>query len=120
MLVVEKARHIRAEIYGEGVSTVQSILRSALPDAEFIEDDEDTAVWSETDIAKKIKASMTPGRLLRAYRERAGISIVQLAQQVGTKYPNISAMENDNRTIGLNIARKLGRALNMDFRKLLM
>jgi DNA-binding XRE family transcriptional regulator len=117
MLVVEKAHHIRAEITGEGSSTVQSILQTALPEATFFEDDEDTVIWEDTDLAKEIKASTTPGKLLRAYRERAGLTIVELAHKVGTKYPNISFMENDHRTIGLSMAKKLGKALNMDFRK---
>ena len=47
----------------------------------------------------------TPGKLLEAYRERAGLSIVQLAEKTGIKYTNISAMEQDSRVIGLSSAR---------------
>ncbi|MEW5815416.1 MAG: helix-turn-helix transcriptional regulator [Spirochaetota bacterium] len=119
MLVVEKTHHINVQVTGEGVATVQTIIKNALPDAIITDDSEDTVVWKDTDLAKEIKALKTPGRLLRAYRERAGMSIVELSRKVGTKYPNISAMENDRRTIGLRIAKKLGKALNMDFRKLL-
>ncbi len=55
----------------------------------------------------------------KAYRERAAFSLVELAEKIGTKYPNLSAMENDRRVIGLNMARKLGEALNVDLKKFL-
>ena len=76
-------------------------------------------MWKDTDLAKEIKAGKTPGKLLRAYRERAGLSVVDLAKAVETKYPNISAMENDRRAIGLAMARKLGKILNVDYVKFL-
>lgn len=119
MLVVEKERHINLEMLGEGLSTVEPVIRRAFPNAIISNDHEDSVYWQDTDLAKAIKASKTPGKLLRAYRERAGFTIVELAHKVGTKYPNISAMENDRRAIGLAIAKKLGLALKMDFHKLL-
>ena len=119
MLVVEKTRHINIEIIGEGASMVRSIIESALPDAVISDDSEDTILWKGSDLAKAIKSSKTPGKLLRAYRERAGLSIVELARTIGTQYPNISAIENDRRTIGLRVAKKLGKALNIDFLKFL-
>ncbi len=120
MLVVEKTHHINLEMRGEGLSTVGTVIKTAFPDVIISDDSEDSVYWKDSDLAKEIKASKTPGKLLRAYRERAGLSIVQLSHKVGTKYPNISAMENDRRTIGLSIAKKLGKALKIDFRKLLV
>ena len=56
---------------------------------------------------------------MAAYREREGLTLVQLAEKVGTKYTAISAMENNRRPIGLIMAKKLGKALNVDYKKFL-
>lgn len=119
MLVVEKAHHIKAQITGEGAEIIAELVRKKFPDAETIDDDEELVEWKKTDLARDIKAMKTPGKVLKAYRERAGFSLVELAEKIGTKYPNLSAMENDRRVIGLNMARKLGEALNVDFNKFL-
>jgi plasmid maintenance system antidote protein VapI len=117
MLVVEKAHHIKAHITGEGAEIIADLVRKKFPDAETIEDDGELFEWKKTDLAQDIKAMKTPGKVLKAYRERAGFSLVELAEKIGTKYPNLSAMENDRRVIGLHMARKLGKALNVDFNK---
>ena len=119
MLVVEKAHHIKVQITGEGAEVIAELVRKKFPDVETIEDDEELVDWRSTDLARDIKSMKTPGRVLRAYRERAGFSLVELAGKIGTKYPNLSAMENDRRVIGLNMAKKLGEALNVDFKKFL-
>ncbi|MCL2805053.1 MAG: helix-turn-helix domain-containing protein [Treponema sp.] len=75
--------------------------------------------WEKTDLARKIQINKTPGKILQAYRERAELSIVKLAEKTGIKYTNISAMENDNRVIGLSVAKKLASALNCDYAKFL-
>ncbi|MCF7915807.1 MAG: helix-turn-helix domain-containing protein, partial [Spirochaetaceae bacterium] len=71
-------------------------------------------------LAKEIRTKKTPGKLLQAYRLREGLTLVQLAEKIGTKYPNLSAMENDRRTIGLAMAKKLGQVLNVDFEKFIV
>ncbi len=119
MLVVEKTRHIKATISGTGSDVICELIKEHYPQAQVIEDDENILAWNDTELAKEIRASTTPGKLLKAYRDREGLSIVELAEAVGTKYPNISAMENDRRTIGLGMARKLGNVLKVDFQKFL-
>ncbi len=118
MQVREKTHRIDVTIEGSGADRIAEIVRRSFPDAEFFDDDE-TVRWEDTDLAADIRARKTPGKLLRAYRERAGLTIVDLAGKVGTKYPNVSAMENDRRVIGLAVARKLGDALGVDYRKFL-
>ena len=76
-------------------------------------------VLNKSNLSKEIKAEKTPGKLLRAYRYRAGLSVVELADAAGTKYPNISAMENDRRSIGFKMAKKLGKVLKVDYIKFL-
>jgi DNA-binding XRE family transcriptional regulator len=119
MLVVEKTRHINVSLTGEGAATVAALLKESLPDAILVDDEGETVEWKSSALAKEIKAAKTPGKLVRAYRERAGMTLVKLAKTVGTKYPNLSAIENDRRVIGLAMARKLGEVLGMDYRKLL-
>jgi len=120
MRVVEKTRHIDVSLSGDGAEAVASILRSALPSAIFAEEeDEKYEEWNGSTLQREIAALTTPGKLVRAYRVRAGLSLVQLAEAVGTKYPNLSAIENDRRVIGLSLAKKLGSALNVEYTKFL-
>ncbi len=81
--------------------------------------EEDAVEWKSSGLAKEIRASKTPGKLLRAYRKRAGLTLVELAAEIGSRYPNLSAIENDRRPLGLDMARKLGSALGVDYRKFL-
>jgi transcriptional regulator with XRE-family HTH domain len=62
-------------------------------------------------------ANELTGKLVRVYCEKAGMTLVELANAVGTKYPNLSAIENDRRAVGLDMARKLGEVLKVDYRK---
>ena len=57
-------------------------------------------------MAEKIRMNKTPGKLLMAYRERAGLSVVDLAKKTGIKYTSISAMEHDTRNIGPSTAKR--------------
>jgi DNA-binding XRE family transcriptional regulator len=118
MQVREKTHHIDATLNGAGTEHIIAAIRERFPNAEIIADTE-TERWDNTELAADIRLRKTPGKLLRAYRERAGMTITSLAHAVGTKYPNISAMENDRRVIGLQMARKLGSVLGVDYHKFL-
>lgn len=117
--ILETNKNINIHIEGEGIDQIINLIRDNLPDADIQseEGDEDIVEWNSTDLAKKISAKKTPGKLLQAYRLREGLTLVQLAEKIGTKYPNLSAMENDRRTIGVATAKKLGKILNVDFKK---
>jgi DNA-binding XRE family transcriptional regulator len=119
MLVVEKTRRIKVSLSGVGAEKVAALVKERYPKAELINDEGEVVEWKNSDLAHEIKASKTPGKLVRAYRERAGMTLVELAQALGTKYPNLSAIENDRRAVGLTMARKLGEVLGMDYKKLL-
>ena len=119
MLVVEKTHHINVNLTGEGAATVAALLKERLPNAILVDDESEAVEWKASALAKQIKAAKTPGKLVRAYRERAGMTLVKLAHAVGTKYPNLSAIENDRRVIGLAMARKLGKVFGADYRKFL-
>jgi ribosome-binding protein aMBF1 (putative translation factor) len=118
MQVQEKARRIDVSIQGMGLEEIKKALARTLPEAVIIDDDE-AVEWERTALAKEIRMKKTPGKLLMAYRERAGLSVVELANKTGIKYTNISAMEHDTRIIGLSMAKRLGAALGVDYTKLL-
>ena len=121
MQVVEKTRHINATLSGIGIPLIRDAILKAYPKAEIKEDDSDNEWidWDDSDLANEIKTERTPGLVLAAYREREGLTLVQLAEKIGTKYTAISAMENNRRPIGLAMAKKLGKALNVDYMKFL-
>ena len=56
---------------------------------------------------------------VRAYRVREGLTQDQLARLTGIARRHISDMENGRRSVGKENARKLARALNVDYRMLL-
>lgn len=56
---------------------------------------------------------------LRAYRHRESLTQKQLSERTGIPQHHISEMENGKRTIGKERAKKLGAALNCDYRRLL-
>jgi len=119
MQVLEKKRHIDVFIQGLGLEAIKTALLQAMPEAVIVDDDEEYVDWENSDLAKKIQMNKTPGKVLQAYRERAGLSIVKLAEKTGIKYTNISAMEHDNRVIGFSVAKKLASALGCDYTKFL-
>ena len=119
MQVQERKRHIDVSIHGFGLDAIRTAIIQAIPEAVIIDDDEEYIDWEKTELAKKIQMDKTPGKVLQAYRERAGLSIVKLAEKTGIKYTNISAMEHDSRVIGFSVAKKLASALGCDYTKFL-
>jgi len=57
--------------------------------------------------------------MLSGYRHREGLTQVELSRATGIPQRHISEMENGKRIIGKESARKLGAALNCDYRTLL-
>jgi len=60
-----------------------------------------------------------PGEALRAYRYRENLTQKQLAVMVGISVPNLSHMEHGRRPIGKEMAKRLAKTLNTDWRLLL-
>ena len=57
--------------------------------------------------------------ILREQRKRLGLTMQKLAKKTGIVQPNLSAMENGKRAIGVSVARKLAKALQVNYRVLL-
>lgn len=60
----------------------------------------------------------TPGGALRAYRLREDMTQQEFAQKAKIKQSHLSEMENNQRPIGMKMAKKLARILNCDYRRL--
>ena len=121
MQVVEKVHRIDVTITGMGADIIKTLIQKQYPDAlvKDSDNDDDFVKFEDTDLYREIKTNMTPGSLLSAYRSREGLSLTELAKRTGISYTNISAMENDRRVIGLNVAKKLANALNCEYTDLL-
>lgn len=60
-----------------------------------------------------------PAMALRGLRYRQGLTQKQLADKIDILQHHLSEMENGKRTIGKEMAKKLAKALNADWRVLL-
>jgi DNA-binding XRE family transcriptional regulator len=69
--------------------------------------------------ARQVAKYGKPSLILRGARVREGLTQKQLADRLEIEISNLSAMENDRRAIGKNMAKKLGDILNIDYRMLL-
>ncbi len=56
------------------------------------------------------------GKVLAGARYREGLTQVQLAERTGIPQRHISEMEHGKRTIGREMARRLGKALNIGYK----
>ena len=77
----------------------------------------DSIPWEELAkdrITKYGKAAIA----LRGARYREGLSQKELAKRTGISQDNISKMENGKRAIGEKVAKKLAKALRIDFEHL--
>lgn len=69
--------------------------------------------------SKRIAKHKKTGLALRGARYREGLSQKALAKRSGISQENISKMENGQRPIGENVAKKLAKALRIDVKLLL-
>jgi ribosome-binding protein aMBF1 (putative translation factor) len=86
--------------------------------------DPDISSWEESIPWEKaaqdrIARYTEAGLVLRGARYREGLSQKELARRCGISQQNISKMENGARVIGEKVAKKLAKALRVDFRLLL-
>lgn len=60
-----------------------------------------------------------PGLVLKGARAREDMTQKQLAEKTGIRQHHISEMENGKRVIGKDVAQKLAKALDTDYRHFL-
>jgi DNA-binding XRE family transcriptional regulator len=100
------------------VLDLKKFIRHALDD--YVE--QETVDLSEirAQIKKKHGSDFqTPGYYLRVYRTRADLTQVALAKKLNVKQHHLSEIENNKRSIGKELAKKLAVVLKCDYRKFL-
>ena len=98
------------------------VLEKHLPKLEeFLEKyghSEESIPWEEL-AASRIKKYGKARLALRGARFREGLSQKELAKRCGISQENISKMENGQRPIGEKVAKKLAKALKINYKLLL-
>lgn len=90
------------------------LVRSLLSEMDF-EPEKDSYDWREVakdDIEKYSEA----GVMIRGSRAKESMTQVQLAKHLGIKQSHVSEMENGTRPVGKNMAKKLAKVFNTDYR----
>ncbi|HPL67846.1 MAG TPA: helix-turn-helix transcriptional regulator [Smithellaceae bacterium] len=77
-------------------------------------DTSDSIPWRE--LFPEYKDEDLPGVCLRGGRYREGMTQKQLADMIGIPQRHISEMENGKRPIGKEMAKRLGKALNIGYK----
>lgn len=63
-----------------------------------------------------IEPNAEPGILLRGLRAREGLTQVQFAKAIKITQANLSAMENNKRPIGKDIAKRIAKKFKVNYR----
>ena len=96
------------------------LLRKIIEEAVILSSKEETLDRTETEAYFKdlVPDTGKPSAALRAYRKRLDLTQHQLSKKTKIPQPHISAMESGKRQIGLIAAKKLAKALRIDYKKL--
>lgn len=117
MLAAVKTPHTEIHMRGEISARVLDALRAEYgQDLKVSEEDDDEELVDvfETDWYRSVKATTTPGDVLRIYRETRQLTQSELGRQLGgLARQQISNMENGIRPISLGMARKLAKVFEI-------
>ncbi len=123
LAVVKKPRTKQTlfQVKGEIPSQMLSYLEQSFgQDVEVIEEDEGHINIFETEWFKEIQKQITPGEILRIYRENLGMSQAELAQKLGKlTRQKISDMEHNRRSISKEMAGKLSQIFRVPVERFL-
>lgn len=85
----------------------------------YAEIEDDSPISWEKLAKERIEKYKRAGLALRGMRYRENMSQKELAKRSGVSQNEISKIENGKRTVGVNVAKRLAKALNFDYRLLL-
>ena len=106
--------HTRFKVPEETAKAVLILLKGSMAS------DEEMILAEESESIKKIDQKYTrAGACLQGARLKEGISQVELSKRLGIPQTNISAMELGKRPIGKNMARRIAKSLDVDYRTFL-
>jgi ribosome-binding protein aMBF1 (putative translation factor) len=77
-------------------------------------DASDSMPWREA--YSECSEAQLIGKALAGARDREGLTQIALSKLTGIPQRHISEMENGKRTIGKEMARRLGKALNIGYK----
>jgi len=103
------------EIKGDIPSQVLGYLQQQFgTNLEVVEDDEETVNVFETSWYKQINSVLTPGDVMKVYRENHGLTMLELGKKLGNvTSEEISKMESNQCKINIEIAKKLSELFNV-------
>jgi DNA-binding XRE family transcriptional regulator len=115
MLAAVKTHHTEIHIRGDIPARVLEVLRAEYgQDLKVSGEDGEELVNVETDWYRSVKATTTPGDVLRVYRETRKLTQSALGRLLGNiARQQISSMENGVRPISLVMARKLAKVFDV-------
>ena len=123
MQAVVKTPHIEINIKGDIIpqKLIRFLKEEFGDEVRVIDNDEDTLVDAvETNWYREIKETLTPGNVMRIYRENRMMTQARLGELLGgIPRQHVSNMENGKRQISLNTARKLSKLFNIPIERLL-
>lgn len=102
---------IELKFIGPIVNMAQAI--ETLKPLGFI-DTSDSVPWREA--YPECSEEKLIGKALAGARYREGLTQIQLSEMTGIPQRHISEMENGKRTIGKEMAKRLGKALNINYK----
>ena len=114
MQVVAKKHHI--DIHGQIPDGLIKIIEKKYGKKNVTVIDDDFVDVTETEFYKKMKAERTPGRTLRAYRQRDNLTQAALAKKAGVYAQNISNMEKGSRTITVELAKRFAEIFGASYK----
>ena len=123
MSIELKIRHKLGEVVVKSAYKVDSArLRKMIKST--LDEYQDEALIPASVVRQEIRERIgdyhgTPGYYLRIYRYRADLTQAALAKKAEIRQAHLSEMENNKRPIGKGNARKFGKLLGFDYRKLL-
>ena len=71
---------------------------------------QDSVYWEE------VFPNFSPSVALRGARKREGLTQKELSTRIGIKQVHISQMEKEKRPVGKEMAKRLAKVLNVDYR----
>ena len=122
MQAVVKTPHIEVNIKGMIPQRLISLLKEEYgEEVKVIDNDDDQLInVFETPWYKNIKKALTPGEVMRIYRENHAMTQTRLGELLGgIPRQHISNMENGKRPISLKTAKKLAKLFNIPIERLL-
>lgn len=121
MQVLVKTPKAKIQMEGEIPSEVINVINHVYKNAVKILDDsgEELILANESKVFKNINNETTPGNIISIYRENLNITQADLGAKINKTAQYISDLENDRRSISINVAKDLSKIFNISIARLI-